>query len=238
MINAKLAMVFLVAIPVLLGSLYFIISHVRKRFGILQGRIDNMNTAVQENLIGIRTVKAFVREDFERKSLRPPTATCARLRKRLSGLWFLNMPVMQMVMFSTIIAILWFGGGMVYTGALQVGKLTSFITYVTQILMSLMMVSMIFMMLSRSVASARRILEVLEEVPDINDNACDPQAQVADGSVVFDHVNFSYDGKEDDLVLTDVNLTTPPALQWAFWGHRFDQDHLGAADPRLYDVTS
>ena len=106
------------------------------------------------------------------------------------------MPVMQMVMFSTIIAILWFGGGMVYTGALQVGKLTSFITYVTQILMSLMMVSMIFMMLSRSVASARRILEVLEEVPDINDNARDPQAQVADGSVVFDHVNFSYDGKE------------------------------------------
>ena len=239
MINAKLAMVFLVAIPVLLGSLYFIISHVRKRFGILQGRIDNMNTAVQENLIGIRTVKAFVREDFERKKFETANGNLRKASEEAFGFVVLNMPVMQMVMFSTIIAILWFGGGMVYTGALQVGKLTSFITYVTQILMSLMMVSMIFMMLSRSVASARRILEVLEEVPDINDNACDPQAQVADGSVVFDHVNFSYDGKEDDLVLTDVNLTIPSGSTVGILGGTGSaKPTLVQLIPRLYDVTS
>ena len=239
MINAKLAMVFLVAIPVLLGSLYFIISHVRKRFGILQGRIDNMNTAVQENLIGIRTVKAFVREDFERKKFETANGNLRKASEEAFGFVVLNMPVMQMVMFSTIIAILWFGGGMVYTGALQVGKLTSFITYVTQILMSLMMVSMIFMMLSRSVASARRILEVLEEVPDINDNACDPQAQVADGSVVFDHVNFSYDGKEDDLVLTDVNLTIPSGSTVGILGGTGSaKTTLVQLIPRLYDVTS
>ncbi|MEQ2398308.1 ABC transporter ATP-binding protein [Merdimmobilis hominis] len=239
MINAKLAMVFLVAIPVLLGSLYFIISHVRKRFGILQGRIDNMNTAVQENLIGIRTVKAFVREDFERKKFETANGNLRKASEEAFGFVVLNMPVMQMVMFSTIIAILWFGGGMVYTGALQVGKLTSFITYVTQILMSLMMVSMIFMMLSRSVASARRILEVLEEVPDINDDACDPQAQVADGSVVFDHVNFSYDGKEDDLVLTDVNLTIPSGSTVGILGGTGSaKTTLVQLIPRLYDVTS
>ena len=239
MINAKLAMVFLVAIPVLLGSLYFIISHVRKRFGILQGRIDNMNTAVQENLIGIRTVKAFVREDFERKKFETANGNLRKASEEAFGFVVLNMPVMQMVMFSTIIAILWFGGGMVYTGALQVGKLTSFITYVTQILMSLMMVSLIFMMLSRSVASARRILEVLEEVPDINDNACDPQAQVADGSVVFDHVNFSYDGKEDDLVLTDVNLTIPSGSTVGILGGTGSaKTTLVQLIPRLYDVTS
>lgn len=239
MINAKLAMVFLVAISVLLGSLYFIISHVRKRFGILQGRIDNMNTAVQENLIGIRTVKAFVREDFERKKFETANGNLRKASEEAFGFVVLNMPVMQMVMFSTIIAILWFGGGMVYTGALQVGKLTSFITYVTQILMSLMMVSMIFMMLSRSVASARRILEVLEEVPDINDNACDPQAQVADGSVVFDHVNFSYDGKEDDLVLTDVNLTIPSGSTVGILGGTGSaKTTLVQLIPRLYDVTS
>lgn len=239
MINAKLAMVFLVAITVLLGSLYFIISHVRKRFGILQGRIDNMNTAVQENLIGIRTVKAFVREDFERKKFETANSNLRKASEEAFGFVVLNMPVMQMVMFSTIIAILWFGGGMVHTGALQVGKLTSFITYVTQILMSLMMVSMIFMMLSRSVASARRILEVLEEVPDINDNACDPQAQVADGSVVFDHVNFSYDGKEDDLVLTDVNLTIPSGSTVGILGGTGSaKTTLVQLIPRLYDVTS
>ena len=239
MINAKLAMVFLVAIPVLLGSLYFIISHVRKRFGILQGRIDNMNTAVQENLIGIRTVKAFVREDFERKKFETANSNLRKASEEAFGFVVLNMPVMQMVMFSTIIAILWFGGGMVHTGALQVGKLTSFITYVTQILMSLMMVSMIFMMLSRSVAAARRILEVLEEVPDINDNACDPQAQVADGSVVFDHVNFSYDGKEDDLVLTDVNLTIPSGSTVGILGGTGSaKTTLVQLIPRLYDVTS
>ena len=239
MINAKLAMVFLVAIPVLLGSLYFIISHVRKRFGILQGRIDNMNTAVQENLIGIRTVKAFVREDFERKKFETANSNLRKALEEAFGFVVLNMPVMQMVMFSTIIAILWFGGGMVHTGALQVGKLTSFITYVTQILMSLMMVSMIFMMLSRSVASARRILEVLEEVPDINDDACDPQAQVADGSVVFDHVNFSYGGKEDDLVLTDVNLTIPSGSTVGILGGTGSaKTTLVQLIPRLYDVTS
>ena len=239
MINAKLAMVFLVAIPVLLGSLYFIISHVRKRFGILQGRIDNMNTAVQENLIGIRTVKAFVREDFERKKFETANGNLRKASEEAFGFVVLNTLVMQMVMFSTIIAILWFGGGMVYTGALQVGKLTSFITYVTQILMSLMMASMIFMMLSRSVASARRILEVLEEVPDINDNACDPQAQVADGSVVFDHVNFSYDGKEDDLVLTDVNLTIPSGSTVGILGGTGSaKTTLVQLIPRLYDVTS
>ncbi len=239
MINAKLAMVFLVAIPVLLGSLYFIISHVRKRFGILQGRIDNMNTAVQENLIGIRTVKAFVREDFERKKFESANSSLRKASEEAFGFVVLNMPVMQMVMFSTIIAILWFGGGMVHTGALQVGKLTSFITYVTQILMSLMMVSMIFMMLSRSVASARRILEVLEEVPDINDDACDQEAQVSDGSVVFDHVNFSYDGKGDDLVLTDINLTIPSGSTVGILGGTGSaKTTLVQLIPRLYDATS
>lgn len=239
MINAKLAMVFLVAIPVLLGTLSFIIGHVRKRFGILQGRIDNMNTSVQENLIGIRTVKAFVRENFERKKFESANSNLRKASEEAFGFVVLNMPVMQLVMFSTIIAILWFGGGMVHTGALQVGKLTSFITYVTQILMSLMMVSMIFMMLSRSVASARRILEVLEEVPDINDHDCDPQAQVADGSVVFDHVNFSYDGNENDLVLTDVNLSIPSGSTVGILGGTGSaKTTLVQLIPRLYDVTS
>jgi len=118
----------------------------------------------------------------------------------------INMPIMMLIVYGTIIAVMWFGGKMVYAGTLETGKLMTYFTYITQIMMSLMMVSMIFMMMTRSVACAKRIVEVLDEVPAITDASADPEAQVADGSIDFDHVSFRYNPESPEWVLRDVNL--------------------------------
>ncbi|MBF7095580.1 ABC transporter ATP-binding protein [Alkalibacter mobilis] len=235
-INARLAMVFAVGIPVLVISLYLIIKRVKIYFTELQERTDGVNVVVQENLVGIRIVKSFVRERFEKSKFNKKNEEFKDTAEKAFGLIVLNMPIMQLVMFSTIIAIMWFGGNMVYTGDLQVGKLTSFITYVQQILMSLMMLSMIFMMLTRSVASARRVMEVLEEMPDVSDNT-EEDVEIIDGSVVFEDVYFKYDVHGNEYNLEGINLKIESGMTVGIIGGTGSaKTTLVQLIPRLYDV--
>ena len=236
-ISPKLAMIFLVSMPVLVISIGLIIKTVKPRFEEMQKKIDNINTIVQENLIGMRVVKSFVRQAKEREKFAKGNEDLVRASEGAFGIVVLNMPVMQVVVFASIIGILWFGGNMVYAGVLTVGKLTSFMTYSFQILMSLMMISMVLMMLSRSVASATRIIEVLEEESDINEPA-NPVMEVKSGDIEFRNVNFRYEDDSDENNLENINITIKAGETVGIIGSTGSgKTSLVQLIPRLYDVT-
>ena len=205
-ISLKLSNVFLVALPLLAAAVALILSKASPLFRALQERTDALNLVVQENLTGIRVVKSFVREDHEREKFAKRNQGLKETSQRAFGMVVINMPIMMLIVYGTIIAVMWFGGKMVYAGTLETGKLMTYFTYITQIMMSLMMVSMIFMMMTRSVACAKRIVEVLDEDPAITDASADPEAQVADGSIDFDHVSFKYSAESPEWILRDVDL--------------------------------
>ena len=190
-INARLALVFFVAIPVLGTVLYLIATRAYPRFQAMLTRYDGLNARVEEGLIAIRVVKAFVRHEYEEEKFEKEADALRAAQKRAEKLVILNMPAMQLTMYACILSILWFGGNMIVGGTMGTGELMSFISYVTQILMSLMMLSMVFVNLVLSRASVRRITEVLDEVPDIDDSAADPGAQLEDGSIECKDVSFS-----------------------------------------------
>ena len=236
-ISPQLAMIFLVSMPVLVISIGLIIKTVKPRFEEMQKKIDNINTIVQENLIGMRVVKSFVRQAKEKEKFAKGNEELVKASEGAFGIVVLNMPVMQVVVFSSVIGILWFGGNMVYAGALTVGKLTSFMTYSFQILMSLMMISMVLMMLSRSVASAVRIIEVLEEEPDINDPV-NPVMEVKSGDIEFRNVNFRYEDDSDENNLENINITIKAGETVGIIGSTGSgKTSLVQLIPRLYDVT-
>ena len=236
-ISPQIAIIFLVYMPVLVISIGLIIKTVKPRFEEMQKKIDNINTIVQENLIGMRVVKSFVRQAKEREKFAKGNEDLVRASEGAFGIVVLNMPVMQVVVFASIIGILWFGGNMVYAGVLTVGKLTSFMTYSFQILMSLMMISMVLMMLSRSVASAVRIIEVLEEEPDINDPV-NPVMEVKSGDIEFRNVNFRYEDDSDENNLENINITIKAGETVGIIGSTGSgKTSLVQLIPRLYDVT-
>ena len=236
-ISPQLAMIFLVSMPVLVISIGLIIKTVKPRFEEMQKKIDNINTIVQENLIGMKVVKSFVRQAKEREKFAKGNEDLVRASEGAFGIVVLNMPVMQVVVFASIIGILWFGGNMVYAGVLTVGKLTSFMTYSFQILMSLMMISMVLMMLSRSVASATRIIEVLEEESDINEPA-NPVMEVKNGDIEFRNVNFKYEDDSDENNLENINITIKAGETVGIIGSTGSgKTSLVQLIPRLYDVT-
>ena len=237
-ISAKLALVFAVGIPILGISLFLIISRVKPYFTKLQERTDDMNLTVQENLTGIRVVKSFVRQTFEKSKFNKSNEELMRASETAFSLTVLNMPIMQLVIFSTIIAILWFGGNIVNTGELEVGKLTSFLTYVNQILMSLMMLSFIFIMISRSIACGKRILEVLEEEPEIvDDNSHD--YQVENGDIIFENVYFKYERDSEEYNLANINLNIKSGQTVGIIGGTGSaKSTLVQLIPRLYEVAS
>ena len=236
-ISPQLAMIFLVSMPVLVISIGLIIKTVKPRFEEMQKKIDNINTIVQENLIGMRVVKSFVRQAKEREKFAKGNEDLVRASEGAFGIVVLNMPVMQVVVFASIIGILWVGGNMVYAGVLTVGKLTSFMTYSFQILMSLMMISMVLMMLSRSVASATRIIEVLEEESDINEPA-NPVMEVKNGDIEFRNVNFKYEDDSDENNLENINITIKAGETVGIIGSTGSgKTSLVQLIPRLYDVT-
>ena len=237
-ISPKLAMIFLVSIPVLVISIGLIIKAVKPRFDAMQKKIDNINTVVQENLIGIRVVKSFVRQAKEKEKFKASNDDLVNASTRAFGLVVLNMPIMQFVVFSSVIGILWFGGNMVYAGTLTVGKLTSFMTYSFQILMSLMMIPMVLMMISRSVASASRILEVLEEEPDIVDPA-NVVMEVKDGEIEFRNVNFKYEDDSEENNLENINIKIKAGETVGIIGSTGSgKTSLVQLIPRLYDATN
>ena len=236
-ISSRLAMIFLVSMPVLILSIGFIIKKVKPRFESMQKKIDNMNIIVQENLIGMRVVKSFVRGKREKEKFKKGNDDLVNASEGAFGLVVLNMPIMQIVVFSSVIGILWFGGHMVNEGVLTVGKLTSFMTYSFQILMSLMMLSMILMMLSRAVASAQRILEVLEEEPDIK-NPENPLMEVESGDIEFRNVSFKYTDDSEENNLENINIKIKAGETVGIIGSTGSgKTSLVPLITRLYDVT-
>jgi ATP-binding cassette subfamily B multidrug efflux pump len=236
-INARLAVMFLAAIAFLGAALYFIATRAYPRFKAMLERYDSMNASVQECLIAIRVVKAFVREDHENEKFRAAANAVRKAQLKAEKMLILNMPIMQFVMYCCMIAISWFGGRMIIGGTLLTGEFMSFISYVGQIMMSLMMISFVFVVVVMSRASAFRIAEVLDEEIDIRDSSGNKDLKVEDGSVVFDSVSFSYSKNKDNLTLNGCSFEIKPGeTVGIIGGTGSGKTSLVQLIPRLYDV--
>ena len=237
-INTQLAIVFLIAAPILGFLLFQIISRVRPLYGVMQGAIDQVNRIIQENLTAIRVVKAYVRGEHEIEKFDKVNSNLRTTSERAFRLAALNMPAMQFVLYGTIIAILFFGGRMATVGGIKVGELTGFLSYVMQVLNSLMMLSNVFMMLTRSLASWRRISEVLDEEIDIRDDENTQDIRVEKGEIQFDHVYFKYKKEAKEYVLSDISFHIKPGQTVGIIGQTGSaKSTLVQLIPRLYDVT-
>ena len=236
-INGKLAVVFLIALPVLALCLGTIIVKVRPLYGKMQEAVDLVNRIIQENLTAVRVVKAYVRGKYEIGKFGEVNTNLQTQSERAFRLATTNMACMQFVMYATIISILWFGGGMIRVGNMQVGELTGFLSYVLQILNSLMMISNIFLMLTRSLASAKRIAEVLDEEIDITEEKAE-DIEVERGEIEFSHVFFKYKKEAKEYVLSDINLHIYPGQTVGIVGQTGSaKTTLVQLIPRLYDAT-
>jgi ATP-binding cassette subfamily B protein len=193
-IDARLSLIFLIALVILSFSLYHIISRVARLFQQVFVKYDDLNQSVQENITGIRLVKAFVREDYENAKFAKAAENLYKLYVKAESLMAWNHPIMNMVVYGCIIALSWMGAHYIVEGTLTTGELTSLFTYVMSILMSLMMLSMVFVMLTQSAASAKRVAEIIEEEPDIV-NPANGITTIPDGSIEFRQVRFDYKSK-------------------------------------------
>ncbi|MCR4955010.1 MAG: ABC transporter ATP-binding protein/permease [Treponema sp.] len=237
-INSKMAILFLIAIPVIAIGIITFSSLAYPRFEKMMKKFDVMNGAIQENLIGIRIVKAYVRAAFEEDKFEKAAADVKKAQVHAEKVIIFMMPLMQLVMYVAMIAVMWFGGRQVIAGTMLSGQLISFFTYVSQVLMSMMMLGMVFVSLVMVQASNHRILEVLDEVPDIA-NPENPVKNVKDGSITFENVNFSYNKKEDNCILRNINLNIPSgAVVGIIGGTGSSKTSLVSLVPRLYDVYS
>lgn len=236
-ISPRLSLIFLVAL-VFLG---FVMSQIIRRafpiFDELFRGYDKLNASVQENLTGIRVVKAYVREDYENEKFCKATKNLKDLNVHAERLVVMNQPVMQFTVYSCIMLISWFGAKMIVLDrSMTTGQLMSLFTYTMQILMSLMMISMVFVMVTMARSSAERIWEVLEEKSTLT-NPKNPVYQVKDGSITFDHVQFSYSDDADKCVLRDINLTIQAGETIGIIGGTgSSKSTLVQLIPRLYDV--
>lgn len=203
--NARIASIYLIAVFLLGIVLFIIIKFTMKYFNQVFKKYDKLNESVQENVSAIRVVKAYAREGHEKAKFDRAGENIYKMFVKAESLIALNSPIMQFTVYTCILLISWLGANMIVGGSLKTGELTSLLAYCMNILMSLMMLSMIFVMITLSIASAERIVEVLDEKADIT-NPEDPVRQVADGSVSFEHVNFSYKKDAADFVLKDINL--------------------------------
>lgn len=258
-INARLAIIIIIAIPILAVGLWFIMKNAESLFTIVQSKIDALNNTVEENLIGIRVVKAFVRMAHEKQKFKKSNDELSESALKAGNLIVMNMPLMMFVSNAAIIAVIWVGGHMVGQKLMGTGELISFISYIMQILMSVMMFSMVIMMATRADASARRITEVLDTTIDISDktDAKDEHEKsdlslsnvkadnlerkdltVKKGKVEFKHVYFKYtaSGKGED-VLSDINFTAEPGEFVGIIGSTGSgKSSIVNLIPRLYDV--
>lgn len=235
--NARLSMVFLFAIPLLALAVFLIMTNAHPRFEKMLKRYDDMNAKVQENLVGIRVVKAFAREKYENERFSENTKNVRLAQFAAEKLVILSMPSMQLVMYASIAAILYFGGHMAVNGDIETGALSSFIMYVGQILLSLMMISMLFITFVISRASLQRVYEVLKEEPAIKDT---PASEVTaeDGSVCFENVSFSYYGDMNNLALDRIDLKISSGETIGIIGGTgSSKTSLVQLIPRLYEAT-
>ena len=236
-INLKMSMIFVVALLILGIALYLIISRTVKLFAQVFQRYDDLNSSVQENIAAIRVVKAFVREDFEKKKFSKAAEALYKLFVKTESLQALNHPIMMLVVYGCIISLSWFGAQFIVVGDLTTGQLTSLFTYVMTILSSLMMLSMIFVNLTMSAASAKRVIEVIDEKADITNPEKDAVMTVADGSIDFDHVSFSY-GSAPPYAIRDINLhINSGETIGVIGGTGCGKSSLATLVSRLYDTT-
>jgi ATP-binding cassette subfamily B protein len=234
-ISPKLAVVFLVAIPVLAACLLWILTRLRPMYGGMQKALDRVNGIVQENLIAIRTVKSYVKGDSESEKFGEVNEAFRESSQGAFHYAVMNMPAFQLVMYATIVLILWFGGGFIHAGTMRVGQLTGFLSYVLQILNSLMMISNVFLMISRSMTSANRIFEVMDEPVSIQDGPWN--GKVERGDVDFDHVSFKYKETAKEFVLSDICLHVKAGQTVGIIGGTGSaKSSLVQLIPRLYDV--
>ena len=237
-INKELSSFIFIIVPILAVILTLIATKAFPRFKEMLKRYDVLNSDVQENLTGIRVVKSFVQEQQENQKFNNTADAVRSAQLKAEQIIIFTMPVMQFMMYTAIIVILWFGGVQIIGGSMQAGELISFLTYVNQILMSLMMLSMIFVMLVLARASIARILEVLEEEPAIKDMASQNSQAVQNGSVEFKNVSFTYSKHNTNPVLKNINLTIKPgSVVGIIGGTGSSKSTLVQMIPRLYDVT-
>lgn len=231
-ISLQLSQVFLVVLPLLLLLVAIVIRYVGPFFTALQKSTDDLNLVVQENLNAIRVVKSFVREDREQEKFAQRSDTLRDTAERAYSFVVLFVPLVTLIMGGTIMAIMWLGGAMLS------GDLIAFFTYASEILMSLMMVAMVMMVLTRSIACGKRIVEVLEEQPEITDSAADPALTVENGDVDFDHVYFKYHKDSGAWNLEDVCLHIESGMTVGILGGTGSaKSTLVSLIPRLYEAT-
>ncbi len=235
-VNPSLARVFLISLPILAISIALILSKARPLFMKMQTRVDRVNGVIQENLTNIRVVKSFNRQDFEEEKFKERNDDLMNTAlKAISYIIFL-MPIFNLVVYSTIIAVLWFGGKQITLGTMSGGALISFVTYITQVLMSLIMISMYFMQLLRGSASVSRIVEVLNTEPEIEENS-NPLKDIKDGSISFENVSFIYPASSEPT-LKSINFDIESGETLGIIGSTgSSKSTLVQLIPRLYDVS-
>ena len=237
LVNARVATVYLIAVIFLGGILALIISLAMKYFNEVFRKYDDLNASVQENVSGIRVVKAYVREEYETNKFAQASAKVYNMFVKAESVIAFNMPVMMLAVYACILIISWLGAHMIVGGSLTTGDLMSLLTYCMNILMSLMMLSMVFVMISMSTASVERISEVLNETSDLQ-NPEHPVLEVPDGSVEFRNVNFRYKQDAEGYVLKNINLSiTSGETLGIIGGTGSAKTSLVNLISRLYDVT-
>ena len=236
--NARLARVFLIIMPVMIIAITIIMRTAFPRFTIMQKKLDKVNSNIQETLQNVRVIKSFVRGEYEEKRFSDSNEDLKNSSLRAFKVVILQMPLMAFFMNATTLAVVWMGGKQVLVGDMQVGNLTAFTTYIVQVLMSLMMLAMVFLQSSRAVASARRINEILDTEIDLTDeNAKHTSKTVQEGRIEFQQVSFRYYKDSQEKVLDDVSLTIEPGQTVGIIGSTgCGKTTLVSMIPRLYDA--
>ena len=237
LMNARLALIFVICAPILGIILALIVHKVGPLYSRQQTAVDHLNRQIQESLTGIRAVKAFVRGDFEEAQFQRVSQELTDASRTTFQNAVLNLPAFQLVMYSCVVLIMWFGGNLIMAGEMKVGELTGFLSYVLQVMNSVMMISNVFLLLTRSLTSARRICQVLEEEPDLKQPE-QAESRVADGSVDFDHVSFKYRAEAEKFALHDVTLHIAAGETVGIIGGTGSaKSTLVQLIPRLYDAS-
>ena len=237
LLSPKLTIFFLITTPILTILLTLIVRKVGPLYGRQQSAVDHLNSRIQESLTAIRAIKAFVRGDYENEQFNAVNTELSDASTETFRYAVLNLPAFQTIMYTAIVCIMWFGGGFILQGDMSVGQLTAFLSYVLQVLNSVMMFSGAFLQMTRSLASARRIREVLTEQPDLA-NAADPLETVPNGQIDFEGVSFKYNAAAQKSALSDITLHIPAgATVGIIGGTGSAKTTLVQLIPRLYDTT-
>ena len=234
--NKRLSLVFFAALPVLGAGLFLITRKTGPLYGEMQEGVDTVNRIIQENLTAVRVVKSCVREEYEKEKFEEGNKRLRERSEKAFRLAALNTPLMQVVMYATILAILFYGGILIQKGSMKVGELTGFLSYVLQILNSLMMISNVFLLMTRSLASSSRIFEVIDEKTDMTDQDAQ-DITVERGEISFDHVWFKYKKEAKEAVLSDISLKIHAGETVGIIGQTgAAKSTLVQLIPRLYDA--